>query len=102
MPQRALESTKEAVQAAMDEAVAMPQRALESIREALHQQAAAEAKTSARGHLPPSPLNPRLHVSSDTSSRNLLKRPTSPQADFLRVSLCAVAIDPLKTDPQNT
>ena len=101
MPQRALESAKEAVQAAIDEAVAMPQRALESIREALHQQAAAEAKTSARGHLPPSPLTPRLHVSSDTNSTNLLKRPTS-QADFLRVSLCAVAIDPLKTDPQNT
>ena len=46
MPQRALESAKEAVQAAMDEAVAMPQRALESIREAL-QRAAAEAKASA-------------------------------------------------------
>ena len=102
MPQRALESAKEAVQAAMDEAVAMPQRALESIREALHQQAAAEAKTSARGHLPPSPLNPRLHVSSDTLPRTYKNGRPRSQADFLRVSLCAVAIDALKTDPQNT
>ena len=46
MPQRALESAKEAAQAALDEAAAMPQRALDSTRESL-QQAAAEAKTSA-------------------------------------------------------